>query len=140
MRPAIFWRQDLEVVPRYRDRRIETVQDARIQEIFKLLTNDDARTDAIAAEIEAAYRAGRKVLVLTERTEHLTAIQKALADKDVEPFVLHGRMSKKQRSTFISPPFLFDTSNLLCSRDSSHIISWTNSVQLRNLISKIEPT
>jgi hypothetical protein len=105
MRPAIFWRQDLEVVPRYRDRRIETVQDARIQEIFKLLTNDDARTDAIAAEIEAAYRAGRKVLVLTERTEHLTAIQKALADKDVEPFVLHGRMSKKQRSTFISPRF-----------------------------------
>ena len=93
--------QDLEVVPRYRDRRIETVQDAGIQEIFKLLANDDARTDAIAAEIEAAYRAGRKVLVLTERTEHLTAIQRALANKDLEPFVLHGRMSKKQRSTLV---------------------------------------
>ena len=93
--------QDLEVVPRYRDRRIETDQDAGIQEIFKLLANDDARTVAIAAEIEVAYRAGRKVLVLTERTEHLTAIQKALADKDVEPFVLHGRMSKKQRSTLV---------------------------------------
>jgi superfamily II DNA or RNA helicase len=93
--------QDLEVVPRYRDRRIETDQDAGIQEIFKLLANDDARTDAIAAEIEAAYRAGRKVLVLTERTEHLTAIQRALENKDLEPFVLHGRMSKKQRSTLV---------------------------------------
>jgi superfamily II DNA or RNA helicase len=93
--------QDLEVVPRYRDRRIETDQDAGIQEIFKLLANDAARTDAIAAEIEAAYRAGRKVLVLTERTEHVTAIQRALANKDLEPFVLHGRMSKKQRSTLV---------------------------------------
>jgi len=52
--------QDLEVVPRYRDRRIETDQDVGIQEIFE-----------------------------------------ALADKDVEPFVLHGRMSKKQRSTLV---------------------------------------
>lgn len=93
--------QDLEVVPRYRDLRIETDQDAGIQEIFKLLANDDARTGAIAAEIEAAYRAGRKVLVLTERTEHLTAIQKALVDRGVEPFVLHGRMSKKQRGTLV---------------------------------------
>jgi superfamily II DNA or RNA helicase len=93
--------QDLEVVPRYRDRRIESDQDAGIQEIFKLLANDAARTDAIAAEIEAAYRAGRKVLVLTERTEHVTAIQRALANKDLEPFVLHGRMSKKQRSTLV---------------------------------------
>ena len=48
------------MVPRYRDRRIETDQDVGIQEIFK-----------------------------------------ALADKDVEPFVLHGRMSKKQRSTLV---------------------------------------
>lgn len=93
--------QDLEVVPRYRDCRIDANHDTGIQEIFRLLANDDARTDAIAAEIEVVFQAGRKVLVLTERTEHLMAIQKALEHKVVEPFVLHGRMSRKQRSTLV---------------------------------------
>ena len=42
----------------------------------------DAGRTAIAAEIEDAYLTkGRKVLVLTERTEHLDAIQAALAGK-----------------------------------------------------------
>ena len=41
------------------------------------------------------------MLVLTERTEHLEGIQVAL-DADVPHlFVLHGRMSKKQRATLI---------------------------------------
>jgi hypothetical protein len=42
-------------------------------------------------------RQGRKVLVLTERTEHLDAI-KAPGRTGAGPFVLHGRMSKKQRA------------------------------------------
>jgi Helicase conserved C-terminal domain len=61
-----------------------------------------ARTNAIAAEVESAYSQGRKVLVLTERTEHLAAIQAALVGKVPAPFVLHGRMSKKQRASLIT--------------------------------------
>ncbi len=45
---------------------------------------------------------GRKVLVLTERTEHLDAIQTALDVKFPSLFVLHGRISKKQRATLIA--------------------------------------
>ena len=45
---------------------------------------------------------GRKVLVLTERTEHLDAIQTALGDKVPALFVLHGRIAKKQRATLIA--------------------------------------
>ena len=41
-------------------------------------------------------------MVLTERTEHLDAIHLALAERVPPPFVLHGRMSKKQRATVIS--------------------------------------
>jgi superfamily II DNA or RNA helicase len=40
--------------------------------------------------------------VLTERTEHLAAIQTALVNKVAEPFVLHGRMSRKQRASLVA--------------------------------------
>jgi len=51
--------------------------------------------------IGAAGQKRRNFAISCRSREHLTAIQKALADKDVEPFVLHGRMSKKQRSTLV---------------------------------------
>jgi len=38
----------------------------------------------------------------TERTEHIDAIRAALAGQVPEPFVLHGRMSKKQRAALIT--------------------------------------
>lgn len=44
------------------------------------------------------YQAGRKVLVLTERTEHLDRLQTTLAEVIPGRYVLHGRMSKKQRT------------------------------------------
>ena len=49
-----------------------------------------------------AFEQGRKVLVLTERTEHLEAILSSLAAQRPPPFVLHGRMSKKQRTALIA--------------------------------------
>jgi hypothetical protein len=42
------------------------------------------------------------VLVLTERTEHLDAIQTALGDKVPSLYVLHGRIAKKQRAALIA--------------------------------------
>jgi superfamily II DNA or RNA helicase len=63
---------------------------------------DQDRTAAICVEIKVAFDQGRKVLVLTERTEHLDAILAGLTDKVPTPFVLHGRVSKKLRATIIS--------------------------------------
>ncbi|WP_291012066.1 DEAD/DEAH box helicase family protein [Hydrogenophaga sp.] len=93
---------DLEVVPRSRFARIDLPAAAGIQDVFRHLANDLVRTDAIATEVAAAYEQGRKVLVLTERTEHLDAILVALETKVPKPFVLHGRMSKKQRAALIT--------------------------------------
>lgn len=42
------------------------------------------------------------MLVLTERTEHPEAILQALTVRATVPFVLHGRMSKKQRAALIA--------------------------------------
>jgi superfamily II DNA or RNA helicase len=93
---------DLEVVARQRLDRIDLPPDAGIQDVFRFLANDAARTEAIAKEVRAAVEAGRKVLVLTERTEHLDAIAAALNGTTPAPLSLHGRMSRRQRAALLA--------------------------------------
>jgi len=93
---------DLEVVPRSRFARIELPLESGIQDVFRHLANDQARTEAIATEIKIAYEQGRKVLMLTERTDHLDAVLAALEGQVPALFVLHGRMSRKQRAALIA--------------------------------------
>jgi superfamily II DNA or RNA helicase len=93
--------RDLAVTPRFRYARIDVPADAGIQDVFRHLANDASRTAGVAEEVAIAVRQGRKVLVLTERTEHVNAIATALGDLVPAPFVLHGRMSKRQRATVI---------------------------------------
>ena len=92
---------DLEVAPYSLHARIDLPSEAGIQDVFRHLANDQVRTAAISDEIEHAFNHGRKVLVLTERTDHLDAISAALDGKIPPPFVLHGRMSRKQRAALI---------------------------------------
>lgn len=94
--------QDLAVSPCTRFACIDLPAEAGIQDVFRHLANDQARTETIAAEIRSAYEQGRKVLVLTERTEHLGALQASLGDLNPAPFVLHGRMSRKQRAELVA--------------------------------------
>ena len=93
---------DLQVVPRSRFSRIDLPSEAGIQDVFRHLANDQARTESIAVEVHDSFQQGRKVLVLTERTEHLDAIRSALSDQIPELFVLHGRMPRKQRAALIA--------------------------------------
>jgi len=93
---------DLSVKPNFFESAIELAHDAGIQDVFRHLAQNQVRTGAIADAITEAFRQGRKVLVLTERTEHIDAILSAVAEEIPFPFVLHGRMSKKQRSTLIA--------------------------------------
>jgi superfamily II DNA or RNA helicase len=93
---------DLEVVPRIRSTRLDLPADAGIQDVFRQVAADTQRTGAIATEVIAALSLGRKILVLTERTEHLEAIEQALTNRVEKVFTLHGRMSKKQRNLVIS--------------------------------------
>lgn len=76
----------------------EIPPDSPIQDVFRILANDATRNRRIAGDVLAAYREGRKVLVLTERTDHLPLLQEALGDEVEHCFVLHGRLSKKQRT------------------------------------------
>jgi superfamily II DNA or RNA helicase len=73
-----------------------------IQEVFRILANDASRNRCIVEDVLAAYREGRKVLVLTERTEHLPLLQEGLRNEVENCCVLHGRLSKKQRTSVFS--------------------------------------
>ena len=86
----------LEVIPIYLS--VPPIPpEASIQNVFQILANDVRRNQHIARDIHGAYADGRKVLVLTERTDHLELLHEAIADSINNCFVLHGRMSKKQR-------------------------------------------
>lgn len=93
---------DLAVVPHELTAPIDLPQEAGIQQVFRHLANDQDRTEAIAATVREAVDQGRKILVLTERTGHLDAIRTALNGTVPTPFVLHGRMSRKQRASLIA--------------------------------------
>jgi len=88
---------ELEVWPQYIPAP-SCPHDAEIQDVFKALVSDVKRTEKITRDIVNAYQEGRKVLVLTERTEHLSLLQTCLAEAVPTCHVLHGRLSKKQRA------------------------------------------
>ncbi len=93
---------DLEVVPRMLVKPTTLPDNVGIQDIFRTLAEDQERTAAIADETQRTVADGRKVLLLTECTDHLDSIKRSLAEHNLEPFVLHGRMSKKQREKLIA--------------------------------------
>ena len=66
------------------------------------MAEDQQRTAAIIDETQRAVKEGRKVLLLTERTDHLESIRRSLEEHSLKPFVLHGRMSKKQRANLVT--------------------------------------
>lgn len=91
----------LEVFPRLLERQQDETRELAIQEVFRELTTDLDRNAKIVEDILQAYSEGRKVIVLTERTGHLESIQAGVTGKVENLFVLHGRMSKKQRAILI---------------------------------------
>ncbi len=76
----------------------EIPPESGIQDVFRILANDAGRNRRITQNILTAYQEGRKILVLTERTVHLELLREALGDEIEYCFVLHGRLSKKQRT------------------------------------------
>ncbi len=67
---------------------------AEFQEITRALIASDPRNAMIVGDIREAIRDGRHPLLLTERTEHLHLLEKALRDTELETVVLQGGLSK----------------------------------------------
>ena len=93
---------NLEVVSCTRFTPIKLSSDASIQDIFRKFAMDLGRTSAIAGKARNAFQQGRKVLVLTERTDHLDDIAFALVSLKLSLLVHHRRLSNKKRTILIS--------------------------------------
>jgi Uncharacterized protein conserved in bacteria len=88
---------DLSVVPRLLSKPIVVPDGSGIQDVFRHLADDIERTTKIVSEVELAFSQGRKILVLTERTEHVDVLEAKLQGRVQNLFTLHGRVPKKQR-------------------------------------------
>ncbi len=84
--------------------------DSSIQEVFRILAQDEKRNRRIVEDARAGYSEGRKILILTERTEHLELLREGLGTDLKHCHTLHGRLSKKQR---------LETLNTLAALDGS---------------------
>ncbi len=100
--------QHSQTTPVYLEVRLGALQapvispDSGIQDIFRALIKDAHRNMRIARDILTAYQEKRKILVLTERTEHLELLRKAIGNEIEHCFVLHGRLPKKQRTKILA--------------------------------------
>lgn len=93
---------DLSVSPRILSDPVIVPEGSGIQEVFRRLADDSQRTATIVSAVVQAYRQGRKVLVLSQRTEHVETLDVALREQVANLFTLHGRMPKKRRASLIS--------------------------------------
>ena len=93
--------QTLELVSRTHHLE-ELPTDLPIQELMRRLAEDPLRTERIVEEALACWGDGRSLLLLSERTDHIKTIAAALAGEVPNLFLLHGRLSARQRSATLA--------------------------------------
>ena len=78
----------------------ESADDARVefQALCNTLMEDRLRNQLICKDIAEAVHAGRNVLILTERTDHLHILKTQLEELQLEPLLLYGGIGKQQRA------------------------------------------
>jgi len=94
--------RSLKVIPRILATQANGDPAMPIQDIFRQLASSAERSRWIVDDVLHAYRSGRSILVLTERTEHLATLELALTGQIENLFALHGRMSGKQRTALLA--------------------------------------
>ena len=82
----------------------EPEEDARFeyQKLCQSLMEDRPRNRLICGDVAAAVQAGRRPIVLTERTEHLVVLSNELKTRDIDCAVLHGGLPKQQRAAALA--------------------------------------
>ncbi|WP_296752903.1 DEAD/DEAH box helicase [Thiobacillus sp.] len=90
--------RSLTVIPRTLTTQVIGDPAMPIQDIFRQLASSAERSQRIVDDVLHTYRSGRSILVLTERTEHLSTLELALTGQIENLFSLHGRMARKQRA------------------------------------------
>ena len=70
--------------------------------MMTMLTTDDTRNGIILRETVAAVQQGRRVLLLTDRTNHIRFLSESLAVRGITSVgAYHGEMTLAERETFM---------------------------------------
>jgi superfamily II DNA or RNA helicase/very-short-patch-repair endonuclease len=79
-------------------------QDQRMQfkKLVDYMVRDEVRNRLICEDVVKAVKDGRSPIVLTERTDHLSKLEEALASKCEHLIVLKGGMGKKKLSAALT--------------------------------------
>lgn len=93
--------RSLTVIPRTLTTQVIGDPAMPIQDIFRQLASSAERSQRIVDDVLHTYRSGRSILILTERTEHLSTLELALTGQIENLFALHGRMPRKQRTALL---------------------------------------
>ena len=73
--------RSLTVIPRTLAAPLSSAQVTGIQDIFRQLATSIERSQQIVEDVLRAYRSGRSIIVLTERTDHLDVLEMALTSQ-----------------------------------------------------------
>lgn len=87
-----------ELVVHQTDTEVSEDEAAHIQQVFRVISEDDQRTAQICRNVHDACASGRTCLVLTQRTEHIDAIVTGLSGLGNAALVLKGGLGKKARA------------------------------------------
>ena len=92
----------LDLRVRETDLAIPTATETSIQEVFRLLVNDDARTGLVCDDVAYALNDGRRCLVLSQWTEHCHQLADGLRARGISPLVLEGSLGKRARAAILA--------------------------------------
>ena len=66
-------------------------------EQLTLLAKDKNRNEAIVKDVKACYENGRKMLLLSDRLEHLRTLKEMLSLPSEDVFLVHGSLKEKEK-------------------------------------------
>ena len=72
-----------------------------IQELFRLLVEDEARSALVCDDVVHALAEGRRCLVLSQWKVHCALLADGLRHRGVSPFVLEGGLGKRARAALL---------------------------------------
>ncbi len=68
---------------------------SHIQDVFRALTTDQARNDQVAGDITELAHHGRRILVLSQRKDHLDELAERLRARNLDPVLLVGGQNRR---------------------------------------------
>lgn len=73
-----------------------------IQEVFRLLVEDEQRTTLVCDDVLAALAEGRRCLLLSQWKQHCHALAERLQSRDISPLILEGGLGKRARAALLA--------------------------------------